>query len=484
MLISIIAAVVIFALLIIVHEAGHFLVAKKLGVRVLRFSVGYPPRVWGVRRGETDYALGATPLGGYVRMLGDEISEEPSESSLEGYLHEVKLDLLGAARRSGWLQASGKSDDDAVVVMAARLCGAPPELAVSARGVAAAGGARPDEAISQIGGAVPAPQAGETLPAILNRPATDEEAFLLREVEKDGALKAAVERLAKAPSSALIELFNKRAFPHQPLAKRIAIILAGPFSNILFAPLLMMIVLMTGVPAALAVLGKVQTSLPAYGAGLRPGDRVLDVNGKQIETWGDLSDAVKESGGELLNIEVARTVNGHEETVNFKVRPNRLQEPTIYGNNAPTWIIGVSPSGAKETRYFTPLKAVPEAFKETARMAGTLCVGIWQIVDGTTPARQALGGPIMIAQIAGREARQGFADVALFTVMLSLELGVINLLPVPLLDGGHLAFFVIEGLRGKPLQLRHREIAMQVGLFLLVMLMAFVILNDISRIVG
>ena len=111
-------------------------------------------------------------------------------------------------------------------------------------------------------------------------------------------------------------------------------------------------------------------------------------------------------------------------------------------------------------------------------------VGIYKIIDGSTSARKALGGPIMIAQMAGKEAHQGFADVAMFTVMLSLELGIINLFPVPLLDGGHLAFFVIEGVRGKPIKLRHREIAMQVGLFLLFILMAFVILNDISRLIG
>ena len=109
-------------------------------------------------------------------------------------------------------------------------------------------------------------------------------------------------------------------------------------------------------------------------------------------------------------------------------------------------------------------------------------MGIAMIINGTTPARQALGGPIMIAKMAGKEAKQGFADVAGFTVMLSLELGIINLLPVPLLDGGHLFFFLIEGVRGKPLQLRHREFAMQIGLLLLVALMTFVIVNDISHI--
>jgi regulator of sigma E protease len=116
-------------------------------------------------------------------------------------------------------------------------------------------------------------------------------------------------------------------------------------------------------------------------------------------------------------------------------------------------------------------------------MAETLVIGITEMIDGTTPVRQALGGPIMIAQMAGREAHAGLANVATFVVMLSLELGIINLLPVPMLDGGHLLFFIFEGVRGKPLKLRHRELALQVGLFLLVALMAFVIFNDIARIV-
>ena len=133
---------------------------------------------------------------------------------------------------------------------------------------------------------------------------------------------------------------------------------------------------------------------------------------------------------------------------------------------------------------YGPLGAIRAGTIQTAQLMATLCIGIAKIFEGATPVREALGGPIMIAQMAGKEAHQGFADVALFTVMLSLELGIINLLPVPLLDGGHLLFFAIEGIRGKPMQLRHREIAMQVGLFLLVVLMAFVILNDISRIVG
>jgi regulator of sigma E protease len=166
------------------------------------------------------------------------------------------------------------------------------------------------------------------------------------------------------------------------------------------------------------------------------------------------------------------------------VIPKRLPEQTVYGNKLPTWVIGVSPRGDKITLSYGPLAVIRAGTVQTAQLFASLCVGIAKIFEGVTPVREALGGPIMIAQMAGKEAHQGFADVALFTIMLSLELGIINLLPVPLLDGGHLLFFAVEGIQGKPMQLRHRELAMQVGLFLLVVLMAFVILNDISRIVG
>jgi regulator of sigma E protease len=457
MITSIVAAVLIFAILIIVHEAGHFFVAKRLGVRVLRFSIGYPPRLFGIRRGETDYAVGATPLGGYVRMLGDEIGEEPSQETVTGYLEELKLDLLQAAETSGWLERTGKRGDDALVAMA------------------------DDFARSATSGE--AGRSAAMLPILGRAPRTDE-AVLLSEVARSGRVKLALERVAASRPASLIREFNRRAFPSQPLGRRFAIVLAGPTANLLFAPLLMIIVFLTGLPTPLAVLGTVDSSMPGYEAGLRPGDRIIGVNGRTIDAWEDFSRLVKSGNGEPLTLTIKRSEHGVAHTVDITVRPKRQTVTTIYGDKEPTWIIGVTPSGLEETRKLPPLKAVSEGVVETGRMAATLFIGIAKIVEGATPAREALGGPIMIAQIAGKEVHQGFADVALFMVTISLELGVINLLPVPLLDGGHLLFFVIEAVRGEPLKLRHREIAMQVGLFLLAILMAFVILNDISRLVG
>jgi regulator of sigma E protease len=321
--------------------------------------------------------------------------------------------------------------------------------------------------------------------AVLGREVKPEELIVLQAIERAGSVSRACEILSEGKPSALVEQYHSRAFPSQPLAKRFAIVLAGPASNIIFAPILMAVVFMVGVPTMLPVLGSIPKDLPGYAAGLRPGDRVVAVNEAKIDTWDKLSALVKQSGGNPIKLTVERKDASNGATpLNLTVTPKRVDEPTIYGTKAPTWVIGVTPRGDEITRREGPIAAVRDGVTESVGMCGTLIVGIAKIVSGSTPVRQALGGPIMIAQIAGREARQGFSDVAMFTVMLSLELGIINLFPVPLLDGGHLLFFVIEGVRGEPMKLRHREIAMQVGLFLLAILMAFVIVNDISRLIG
>ncbi|MGA2412619.1 MAG: site-2 protease family protein, partial [Candidatus Binataceae bacterium] len=261
MITSIVAAVVIFGILIVVHEAGHFAMAKRMGVRVLRFSVGYPPRIFGIRYGETDYAIGATPLGGYVRMLGDEVAEEPTSATLLGYIKEILLDLEDAARHTGWI-AKGTPADAALKMIANELAGLgamPPRMAASGAG----------EALS-IAAAPPAQ-------AVIGRDLKPEELIVLRAIEHAGSVDRACEVLSEAKPSALIERFNARAFPSQRLARRFAIVLAGPAANIIFAPILLSIVFMIGVPTILPVLGTIRPDLPGYAAGLRPGDKVVAV---------------------------------------------------------------------------------------------------------------------------------------------------------------------------------------------------------------
>jgi regulator of sigma E protease len=310
-----------------------------------------------------------------------------------------------------------------------------------------------------------------------------DEALLLAEVESRGSEDEAIKALVETRPPALLERYRAQAFPTQSLGTRIKIVLAGPLANILFAPILMTAVFMYGVPYVKPVLGEIKQGMPAYAAGLRKGDQILAVNGAKIENWADLSDAIKAGNGEQIKIDFARPApNASPSTMSVLVKPRLEKEDTGYGSKTSVWIIGVLPRGDEGTKRYGPFKAVYQSVVSTVDLSGRLVMGIALIINGTTPARQALGGPIMIAKMAGKEAKRGFADVAGFTVMLSLELGIINLLPVPLLDGGHLFFFLMEGLRGKPLQLRHREFAMQIGLLLLVALMTFVIVNDISHI--
>jgi len=477
MITSILSAVIIFGVLIIVHETGHFLMAKRSGVRVIRYSVGYPPKLFGIRRGETEYAFGATPMGGYVRMLGDEVAEEPTADTLEGYVKEVQLDLLEAARQHSTAASLGTEPQEMLLALAHRLAPA------AGAGFNRTTGSTSTSASGAAHALVADPRPDDSAEAILGRALRPDEALLLAEIERRGSVDQAVKALVENRLPVLLDRYRAQAFPTQSLATRIKIVLAGPLANILFAPVLMTIVFMYGVPYVKPILGEIKKGMPAYTAGLRKGDQILAVNGHKIQNWADLSDAIKADSGAPIKIDFTRPAqNASPSQMSLQVKPIREKEDTGFGNKAPVWIIGVLPRGDEGVKRYGPLSAMYQSVVSTAELSGRLVMGIALIINGTTPARQALGGPIMIAKMAGKEAKQGFADVAGFTVMLSLELGIINLLPVPLLDGGHLFFFLIEGLRGKPLQLRHREFAMQIGLLLLVALMTFVIVNDISHI--
>jgi regulator of sigma E protease len=320
-------------------------------------------------------------------------------------------------------------------------------------------------ALTQALGQSPDPE--RTLRRTLGRAPREDERDLLDEVQRRGNSAEAIKFLSEHRPPSMARQIEKRSFPTQSLAKRFAIVLAGPAANILLAPVLLAIVFMYGVPTLLPVVGQAQKDMPAAKAGLLQGDHIVAINGAPVHSWDDLSAAIKKSNGTPIQIKLERNAGQGSKVETLAITPVHVSEPGSLAGAQ--WVIGVLPRGDSTIQRENPFIALPHAVMETFRMTGLLVVGIAKI--------------FMIAQMAGREARQGLASVLMFTVMLSVELGIINLLPVPMLDGGHLFFFAVEGLRGRPLKVRHREIAQQVGLFLLVMLMAFVIFNDISRIV-
>lgn len=353
---NILIAILILGLLIFVHELGHFAVAKWSGVTVLRFSLGFGPRLLSWRRGVTEYAVSAIPLGGYVKMLGDD------------------------------------PEDDVPVVDAAH------------------------------------------------------------------------------------------AFSQQSLWTRFAIVLAGPMMNLVTACVAFSLVFAlygAGTPTEAAKIGGVMEGMAAAKAGLRRGDTVLAVDGKSIATWDELSQAVRASGGKSLDMEVRRD-NGAVEHV--ATIPEERAEKSVFGEEiGKAYLIGIE--RFVEIAPVSLVNAIGLGVYETYFWVKMTLLSVVKIFQGSVSARD-LGGPILIVQAAGQQAERGLDYLIRFLGLISVNLGVLNLLPIPVLDGGHLLFFTFEAIRGRPLALRQREMAQQVGLFLLLALMVFVFYNDISRIVA
>jgi regulator of sigma E protease len=353
MALTLLAFVVALGALVVVHELGHFGVAKRVGVKVLRFSVGWGPIVARRMWGETEYALSAVPLGGYVKMLGE--------------------------------------DDDT--------------------GVA-------DEPL--------------------------------------------------------------RSFEAQPLYKRMAIVLAGPVMNLLFAFVVYALLLATvgmDVPSTEPLVGEVTADSPASRAGLASGDRVLSIDGAPVASWDALAATVRSSQGRPLQLRLER--DGAERSV--EVVPQLKETKTLFGESSGNaYLIGVGI--ATERKHFGLLDAAWHAGMQTASVSYVVLKGFALMLTGRVSARE-LGGPIAIAQTAGEQARAGLEQYLTMLAFLSINLGVLNLLPIPLLDGGQLTLFGIEAVLRRPLRPRVREAAQNLGLLVLVVLMVFVLFNDLSRLV-
>jgi len=231
------------------------------------------------------------------------------------------------------------------------------------------------------------------------------------------------------------------------------------------------------VPSSEPRVGGVSAGSPAEQAGLRAGDRVIAVDGRPTTTWEDLAQTVRESKGVPLTLTVEREGGQLSVMVTPKLRDSR----SVFGEDkGPVYLIGIEASHTWEP--VGPLRAVVLAGGQTATATYLVAQGLVLMVQGRVPLRE-LGGPIAIARAAGQQARAGARYFLSMLAFLSINLGVLNLLPIPALDGGHLALFAVEGALGRPLRQRHRELAQQVGLLLLLTLMVFVFYNDIHRLV-
>jgi regulator of sigma E protease len=289
-----------------------------------------------------------------------------------------------------------------------------------------------------------------------------------------------VKMVGEDPEEEVSAADHSIAFQEQPLWKRMAIVLAGPGANVVFAFVAFSVVFAiygARLPSEAAKVGSVIENMPAAAAGLQNGDVITAVNETPIPKWDKLSEAIRASGGQRITL----TVRRDDATIEVQVTPEAKPEKNIFGETTGTaYVIGIE-RGVDQEKVGV-LSAVGMGAKQTAWWIETLLISIAKIFQGKIPAKD-IGGPILIVQAAGQQARMGLEYLLHFMAVISVNLGVLNLLPIPVLDGGHFLFFGAEAVLRRPLDIRHREIAQQVGLVLLISLMAFAFYNDIARVI-
>lgn len=338
-MITILATVFVFGLLVLVHELGHFVTAKMVGMRVDEFAIGFGPKIVGIQKGETLYSIRAIPLGGFNKIAGMD----------------------------------------------------------------------PDE-------------------------------------EKD-----------------------ERAYTAKPIWARMLVIIAGSFMNLLLPVVIFFgIYLSVGIntPSNEPVLGEVIADKAAAQAGLMPGDRILSIDGRSIDSWKDFVAVVQVGDGKILKVEYER--DGSKQTANLI---------PAYDEQSKRAVIGVL--SGYDTYQPGVFEAVGLAFQNTWRVTVAMVDGLLQMVSGRMAAE--IAGPIGVAQMAGEVAQLGLVPLLQFAAFLSINLGIINMLPIPALDGGHFVTLLVEGVRGKPLSARIMQGAQIIGFMLLLALMVFATSKDILR---
>jgi regulator of sigma E protease len=460
-LITILATVVVLGVLIFVHELGHFVTAKLVDIEVPRFSIGLGPKAWGFKRGETEYVISWLPLGGYVKMAGMEELE-----AIEGGSDGTKDRDAEAGRRTpGPRDFESKSLPArmlvisagvimnivfAVVVFAsiAMIWGLPLPLKPILGGVS-------EESLPTEARAFLDVPAGSRIIAVGDR-AVDN----WQQVERD---------IATAPGGSELTIRFEHAKP---------ITFQVPKKDSLRA----------AVVASLApeqhivpLIGLVKSGSPADRAGMKTGDRVLDADGAPVTSWLDFVNVVEHQPGRPVPLVVRRG----GERVTLTVVPDSVPVPAAPGRFVGRIGVGVSQAatGNVPRARKGPIEAAGYGLAQTwyvTRMIGHFIGGLF---TGSASPRD-VGGPILIAQLSHRMIEMGLEAFLNFMALFSVNLAVLNLLPIPILDGGQLLFLVLEAVRGRSLSYEQRMRLSQVGLVIVVAIMVWALANDVMRLFG
>lgn len=451
-MLTVIAFIVALSLLVVVHEFGHYWVARRCGVKVLRFSVGFGKPLWCRKLGRdgTEWVVAAIPLGGYVKMLDEREAEVAAHERHRAFNRKSvwqRFAIVFAGPAANFLAA-------VALYWALFVYGIPglvPVVAAPPAGTVAA----------QAGF-----EAGETVFAV------------------DGV------RVKTWQDFRWVIL--QRALDRQPVTVELKAVQGGSVERRLGFDSLASSDIEGDVLAALGlsrqrlvlppVIGEVTRDGAAAKAGLRGGDRIVEINGERQETWDAVVQTVRAAAGQGLQFRIQR---GEVDLPLLTVTPDLIEE-----GGARFGRIGASPrmdpgllKGMIADVSYGPLESVSRALAKTWETAIFSLRMLGKMITGEVSVKN-LSGPITIADYAGQSAQNGMISYLLFLALISISLGVLNLLPIPLLDGGHLMYYSVEILTGKPVSDKVMEVGQQIGMTLLFVLMAFALYNDINRLIG
>jgi len=287
-----------------------------------------------------------------------------------------------------------------------------------------------------------------------------------------------VKMVGESPDSELDPRDIPISFTHKHVLKRILIVAAGPFFNILLAMIIFFgIFQISGLLILKPGIGDVNEGSPAYMAGLKKDDLVVSIDSVDISSWEDMANAIMASKGKTLAISVLRG----DTILTKNVTPEVKKIKNIFNEDVDRYVIGITASGEIFKKDLNFFQAFSESINQTYQITALTIKGLVKLFQGTVSPK-TLGGPIMIAQVAGQQAKEGVVNLIFFIALISINLAILNFLPIPVLDGGHLLFFFIEAIKGSPVSVKVREISQQAGIFVLILLMIYVFYNDIARV--
>jgi len=437
------SAIILLGVIIFIHELGHFLFAKVLGVRVLKFSLGFGPKIIGKKIGDTEYILSSVPLGGYVKMLGespdDELDEEEKPFAYKS--HPVW--------KRGLIVAAGPLFNLAFAVLlffVIFVSGIPtsyPDIGkITEHSPAAKAGLMTGDRVLEVDGNIV--QSWEEVDEFVHK--SSGRTLLFKVKRGEDVIKIPVTPVRKT---------GKNLFGEDE-----------EYWDIGVSPLIY------------PVIGEVIKGEPADNAGMKMGDKIIEIDNTPIKTWQDMTEIIHSSPDKLLRFKIER----EDRIIELSIEPEKKTLSIPGFEEQELGIIGIKHTGNDFIKKYALPEATALSVEKTWDVSVLTLIVIVKLIQRALPT-EVIGGPIFIFQMAGEQAARGLLDFFFFMAIINVNLGILNLLPIPILDGGHILFLGIEAIRRKPLNEKIIAISQKVGIAVIIMIMVFAFYNDIMRLI-